>query len=107
MNLELEALENNDTWDIVTLSTSKKAIGSKWLYKTKFKPDGTIKRYKSIIVILGYRKTYSVDYEHTLAPVAKMMTVRALLAVAALQSWIIIQMDVTNAFLHGELYETV
>lgn len=89
------------------LTPGKKAIGCKWLDKTKFIPQGTVECYKSRLVILGCRQTYGVDYEHTFAPVAKMTTVRALLAVAALQNWEVMQMDVTNAFLHGDLYETV
>lgn len=76
MNLELEALESNDTWEITTLPPNKKAIGSRLVYKTKFKPDGTIERHKARLVILGYRQTYGVDNEHTFAPVAKMTTVR-------------------------------
>lgn len=107
MNVELEALEANDTWDIIPLPPNKKAIGCKWLYKTKFRQDSTVERYKSRLVILGCRQIYGVDYEHTFAPVAKMTTVRALLAVAALQDWYVMQMDVTNAFLHGELDEIV
>lgn len=107
MNVELDALEANDTWDVIPLPPNKKAIGCKWLYKTKFKSDGTVDRFKSRLVILGCRQVYGVDYEHTFAPVAKMTTVRALLAVAALKKWHVMQMDVTNAFLHGDLYETV
>lgn len=107
MNTELAALEANETWDITTLPPSKKAIGCKWLYKTKFSPQGTVEHYKARLVILGCRQTYGVDYEHTFAPVAKMTTVRALLAVVALQEWHVMQVDVTNALLHGELYKTV
>lgn len=107
MNAELEALELNDTWDITPLPPKTKSIGSRWVYKTKYKPDGTVEKYKARLVILGYRQTYGVDYEHTFAPVAKMTTVRALLAVAALQNWDVVQMDVMNAFLHGDLFETV
>lgn len=107
MNIELDALERNDTWDVVELPPGKKAIGSKWLYKTKYKPDGAVERYKSRLVILGCRQTYGEDFTETFAPVCKMTTVRALLAVAAMHNWIAIQMDVTNAFLHGNLDEEI
>ena len=107
MNLEMDALEKNETWDIVELPPGKKAIGSKWLYKTKYNPDGTIERHKSRLVILGCKQTYGVDYDQTFALVAKMSTVRALLAVIAMYDWVAVQMDVTNAFLHGDLDEIV
>ena len=107
MNDELDALELNDTWEITDLPSGKKAIGSKWIYKTKFKPDGHIERHKSILVIQGCRQQYGVDYGETLTPIAKLTTVRALLAVAAIEGWIVNQMDVKNAFLHGDLHEDV
>lgn len=107
MNNELDALEHNDTWEVTSLPAHKTAIGSKWLYRTKFYPDGTIERYKARLVILGCKQQYGVDYLETFAPVAKMTTVRTLLAVAAMQHWHTVQMDVSNAFLHGELSETV
>lgn len=107
MNKELTALENNKTWEITTLPPNKRAIGCKWIYKTKFKPDGSVERYKDRLVILGCKQVYGIDYLDTFAPVAKLTTVRILLVVAAVQNWIAIQMDVTNAFLHGDLHETV
>ena len=61
-NLELRALERNDSWSITSLPFRKKAIGYKWLYKTKFNLDGTIERYKARLVILGCRQQYGVDY---------------------------------------------
>lgn len=107
MNEELQALENNQTWVITELPPGKTAIGCKWLFKTKFFPNGSIERYKSRLVILGNHQKFGVDYKETFAPVAKMTTVRTLLAVAAIQEWHTLQMDVSNAFLHGDLSEPV
>ena len=107
MNVELDALELNNTWEITELPPNRKANGCKWVYKTKFKPDGTIDKYKARLVILGCRQTYSIDYKETFAPVAKMTTVRAILAIAAMQNWSVYHMDVSNAFLHGSLHEIV
>lgn len=107
MNIELDALEKNGTWIITTLPPGKQSIGSRWLYKTKYKADGSIDRFKSRLVILGCKQQQGVDFGETFAPVAKMATVRTLLAVAAIQKWFTLQMDVTNAFLHGDLDEEV
>lgn len=107
MNTELEALELNETWEVVPLPSGKNAIGCKWLYKTKYLPDGIIERHKDRLVALSYKQKFGEDYFETYAPVAKMTTVRALLAVATMENWKTLQMDVTNAFLHGELHETI
>lgn len=107
MNMELEALEANQTWEVTTLPVNRKSIGCKWIYKTKVKADGSIDKYKARLVTLGYKQTYGIDYVETFAPVEKMATVRALLAVAAMKEWHVHQLDVSNAFLNGDLEETV
>ncbi|XP_074347144.1 uncharacterized protein LOC141685973 [Apium graveolens] len=93
MQLELNALEANNTWQITSLPPGKKAVGCKWIYKVKYKSDGTLERYKARLVAQGFTQTAGVDYFQTFAPVAKMATVRLL--------------DITNAFLNGDLHEEV
>lgn len=107
MNMELSALEKNNTWLITKLPPNKTAIGSKWLFKTKFKADGIIERKKARLVILCCNQTYGVDFSETYAPVAKLTIVRTILAVVVVTNWETIHMDVTNAFLHGDLNEIV
>ncbi|KAL6278328.1 hypothetical protein ACE6H2_021929 [Prunus campanulata] len=107
MKEELQALDDNNTWSIVELPKEKKAVGSRWIYKTKFHSDGSIERHKARLVARGFTQTYGVDYKETFAPVAKMNTVRVLLSIAVNKEWPLYQMDVKNAFLQGDLEEEV
>ncbi|RVW88859.1 Retrovirus-related Pol polyprotein from transposon RE2 [Vitis vinifera] len=87
------------------LPPGKKAIGSKWVYKIKYNFDGSIKRCKARLVILGNKQVEGIDYNETFVLTAKMVTVQLFLAIAAAKGWELHQMDVHNAFLHGELDE--
>uniref|UniRef100_A0A2N9GYQ8 Reverse transcriptase Ty1/copia-type domain-containing protein n=1 Tax=Fagus sylvatica TaxID=28930 RepID=A0A2N9GYQ8_FAGSY len=107
MSKELEALEANHTWVLTSLPPGKQPIGCKWVYKLKFKSDGTIERYKARLVAKGYNQREGIDYSETFSPVAKLVTVRSFIAIAAAQGWSITQLDVNNAFLHGDLDEEV
>ena len=107
MNEEIRALEKNETWEIVEKPKDKKAVGCRWIYTVKYQSDGTLDRYKARLVAKGYTQTYGIDYEETLAPVAKMNTVRIILSLAAHFGWEMHQVDVKNAFLHGSLEEEV
>ncbi|KAH9667053.1 hypothetical protein KPL70_020885 [Citrus sinensis] len=80
---------------------------SKLVFSIKLRSNGSIDRYKARLVVLGNKQEYGLDYDETFAPVAKMTTVRTILALAASQSWSLHQMDVKNAFLHGDLKEEI
>ncbi|XP_065627419.1 uncharacterized protein LOC136066661 [Quercus suber] len=107
MKEEIDALTKNHTWDLVTLPPSQSVVGCKWIYKIKTHSDGSIERYKARLVAKGFTQEYGIDYEETFAPVARISSVRALLAVAAASKWDLFQMDVKNAFLNGDLHEEV
>ncbi|CAN6542484.1 unnamed protein product [Malus baccata var. baccata] len=103
MTKELQALNDNQTWSVVDLPNGKKVVGSRWIYKTKFNSNGSIEKHKARLVAQGFTQTYGIDYKETFAPVTKMNTVRVLLYVAVNNAWPLFQMDVKNAFLHGDL----
>lgn len=107
MQKEIRALEDNGTWTMETLPPGKKALGSQWVYKIKYNSDGSVERLKARLVVFGNHQIEGIDYNETFAPVAKMVTVRAFLAIAASKNWELHQMDVHNAFLHGDLDEEV
>jgi len=107
MNEEVQALQKNNTWTITSLPENKVSIGCKWIYKTKYRADGVVDRYKVRLAAKGYTQMEGLDYLDTFSPVAKLTTVRLLLSLAAVNKWHLKQLDVNNAFLHGDLNEEV
>ena len=107
VSFEITALEDSGTWTVEHLPPGKHAIGCKWVFKIKFNADGTIERFKARLVALGNKQVEGIDYFETFAPVVKMTTVRMFLKVACGRGWDLHQMDVHNAFLHGDLDEEV
>lgn len=103
MDEELKALEKNHTWDIVDLPPQVKLIGCKWVYKIKLKYDGSVERFKARLVAKRYTQQPGVDFHDTFSPTAKIVTFRCLLNLDVIHNWHLFQIDVTNAFLQGEL----
>lgn len=83
MKAELQALQSNETWRLTLLPPQKTAIGCRWIYKIKYRADGSIERYKARLVAKGYTQMEGLDYLDMFSPVAKLTTVRLLLALAA------------------------
>ncbi|CAM8930983.1 unnamed protein product [Rhodiola kirilowii] len=107
MEKELAALQDNNTWVFTTLPPNKNCVGSKWIFRIKRHSDGTIERYKARLVAKGFSQEEGLDYNETFAPVVKMTTVRTVIALAASKDWPLFQLDVDNAFLHGDLHQDV
>jgi hypothetical protein len=107
MDEEMATLDANATWELVALPEDKKAIGCKWVYKVKHNANGSMSRYKARLVTKGYAQTYGIDYEETYSPVAKMTTIRAIIAMVAVKGWSLHQIDVNNVFFHGDLQDEV
>jgi len=98
MQREIQALETNGTWVIEDKPTNKKALGCKWVYKIKYNSDGIVERYKVRLVILGNHQIEGIDYTETFSLVAKMVTIRVFLAVAATKNWEVHQWTSTILF---------
>lgn len=107
MDEEMSALDKNQTWELTVLPPGKQAVGCRWVYTVKYLLDGSVERLKARLVAKGYTQTYGVDYLETFPPVARLNSVRILLSVAVSRSWPLYQLDIKNAFLHGDLQEDV
>ncbi|WVY93987.1 hypothetical protein V8G54_033075 [Vigna mungo] len=107
MLAEIQALEKNQTWSLVRLPPKKNVVGCKWVYKTKLNAAGSIERYKARLVAKGFTQTEGMDFFETFSPVVKITTVRFLLSIVVSRKWFLHQLDVDNAFLHGDLDEEV
>ncbi|GJS03691.1 ribonuclease H-like domain-containing protein [Tanacetum coccineum] len=104
---EYNALVKNGTWLLVPWPTGVNMVRSMWLFKHKFHADGTLSRYKAHLVANGSSQQLGVDFDETFSPVVKPATIRTVLSLSVSRQWPIHKLDVKNAFLNGDLSETV
>lgn len=107
MQGEIDSINKNKTWKLTTLPNNQKAIGLKWVFKTKRDASGKIIKHKARLVAKGYVQQHGIDFDEVFAPVERIETVRLILALAAYNDWEVHHLDVKSAFLHGELKEEV
>ena len=106
VNSEIESILSNHTWELADLSSGNKPLGSKWIFKKKMKPHGTIDKYKARLVVKGYRQSKvwttlrwykqkeGLDYLETYSPVTRITSIMMLIALATVHDLKIHQMDV-------------
>ncbi|OBS16014.1 hypothetical protein FPOA_27826 [Fusarium poae] len=105
---ELRSLLTKGTWRMLDRNQAhNRPLTVKWVFKVKKKEDGNLDKFKARLVVRGFEQQFGFDYNQTFASVAKSATWRILLTVAACLDWEIEQMDVSTAFLEGDLDEEV
>lgn len=96
-----------NTWTLIPITPDMNVLSSGWVHTVKLNPDGTVKQLKSRLVARGNQQEEGVDYLETFSPVVRTATIRVMLNVATARDWPIKQLDMSSAFLHGELSEPV
>ncbi|KAA3481430.1 Retrovirus-related Pol polyprotein from transposon TNT 1-94 [Gossypium australe] len=104
---EISMIEKNQTWELVERPVNRKVIGVKWVYRAKFNTDGSLNKLKAWLVVKGFNQRYGIDYLETFAPMARLDTIKLLVALAAQMKWNVHQLDVKSAFLNGFLEEEI
>ena len=103
INAELKSLDNTHTWNVVDRRKDTNVVSCKWVFKIKKNAVGEIDKYKARLVARGFTQQYSVDYNETYAPVARLTSLRLILVIAAHQNWDIDIFDFHSAFLNSKL----
>ncbi|KRY26977.1 Retrovirus-related Pol polyprotein from transposon TNT 1-94, partial [Trichinella spiralis] len=107
MKREYEALVRDNTWEIVNRPQRQKVITCQWVYNTKFNADGSIKQRKARLVAKGFLQRPNIDFHETYAPVARLSSIRTILAISANYGLIAHQLDFVSAYLNGKIEEEI
>ena len=93
MIVEMQALENSGTWELVSLPPEKKTVGCRGIYVVKFRPNDEVDQLKARLVAKCYTQIYGLDYCDT-SPLAKITIVRLFQAMAVIHHWPLYQLDI-------------
>ncbi|MCH82412.1 gag-pol polyprotein [Trifolium medium] len=104
---EIEAIKRNNTWYLTEFPVNKHQISVKWVFKVKLDSNGSIAKHKAWLVAKGFLQKAGMDYQEVYAPVARIETIRLVVAIASVKKWSLTQMDINSAFLNGPLDEEV
>ena len=107
MEEEISAIFKNKTWTVVKPHGNIKPIGVKWVFRVKKDSEGRILRHKARLVVKGYAQREGMDFGEIFSPVARMDSIRILIAIAAQEKWELHHLDVKTAFLNGEIKEDI
>lgn len=107
MDDEYNSLLKNNTWVITNLPSGRKPIKCMWIYKLKYKVDGSIDRYKARLVAKGYSQKAGIDYQETFSPVVRLDSVKLILSMVSYYNLNMIHIDIKTAFLYGKLVEEI
>lgn len=108
MEDEIHALEKNKTWILIdSVPKGRKTVKSKWVFKMKTKPDGSLERYKARLCAKGFTQRDGIDYSETFAPVVRYESIRTIIAISAAEDLEMCQFDIKTAFLYGLLKEEI
>ncbi|GJR19257.1 retrovirus-related pol polyprotein from transposon TNT 1-94 [Tanacetum coccineum] len=107
MQEELNQFIANDIWELVPQPKNMTIIGTKWVFRNKLDENGVVFRNKARLVAQGYNQQEGINYDETYAPVARLESIRILLAYACTLDFKLFQMDVKSVFLNGFINEEV
>jgi hypothetical protein len=104
---EMDSIEENGTWSHIDLPLGCKLNGVKWVFKVKRDEHGAMSKHKELLVVKGYAQRYGIDYDEVFTPMARLDSIRLLIALAVHEGWEVHHMDVKSVFLNGDLQEEV
>jgi len=104
---QMFGFQSSGTWESIPFLTFKSIVECQWFYTLKTRPDGKIDHYRARPIAKGYVQSYGQDYTNMFSPIATMKSIQFPFSIVAICYWTLFQLDIKNAFLHGDLDEEV